>query len=171
MKEILEVITDGDGDRLTVESDGPLLYLDTSEGASAVAFTRFHAKKLRVLLDRFIGEAPDLGLSRKDALHLRRLFWLGHGCTGLYGDDGEMQCGDCGIDFRRMRVAEIEAFLRKRGEKQLEDAKPQQYRLTVPSAGTRTLDQLSDAELKVALDAVGAEALRRDTSKPTRAEG
>jgi len=25
----------------------------------------------------------------------RRMLWLSHGHTGMYGDDGEMQCGEC----------------------------------------------------------------------------
>ena len=33
---------------------------------------------------------------------LRELLWLKHGCfSGLYGDDGEMQCNRCRIDFKR----------------------------------------------------------------------
>ena len=34
---------------------------------------------------------------------LRQLLWLKHGCniTSLYGDDGEMQCNKCLIDFKR----------------------------------------------------------------------
>lgn len=33
----------------------------------------------------------------------RQLLWLRHGCdlTSLYGDDGEMQCNHCVIDFKR----------------------------------------------------------------------
>lgn len=42
---------------------------------------------------------------------LRKLLWLRHGHDGLYGDDGEMQCGRCGVDFKRQSAAEIdEAF-------------------------------------------------------------
>ena len=34
---------------------------------------------------------------------LRELLWIRHGCElfTLYGDDGEMQCHKCGIDFKR----------------------------------------------------------------------
>jgi len=34
---------------------------------------------------------------------LRYLLWLRHGCemSALYGDDGEMQCKKCVIDFKR----------------------------------------------------------------------
>lgn len=42
-------------------------------------------------------------------LALRRLLWLRHGCDGLYGDDGEMQCGHCIIDFKRAAVGDIES--------------------------------------------------------------
>lgn len=33
------------------------------------------------------------------ATELRLLMWQGHGHEGLYGDDGEMQCARCGVDF------------------------------------------------------------------------
>ncbi len=44
-----------------------------------------------------------------EALEFRRALWLGHGHFGVYGDDGEMQCGAVGkhgdepgpIDFKR----------------------------------------------------------------------
>lgn len=41
---------------------------------------------------------------------LRRLLFLRHGCSGhvLYGDDGEMQCAACMIDFRRDTPEQIE---------------------------------------------------------------
>jgi len=34
---------------------------------------------------------------------LRQMLWFRHGCSvgSLYGDDGEMQCNSCGIDFLR----------------------------------------------------------------------
>ena len=32
---------------------------------------------------------------------LRRTLWMNHGHIGLYGDDGEMQCGRCMLDFKR----------------------------------------------------------------------
>jgi hypothetical protein len=46
---------------------------------------------------------------------LKRLLWLRHGCpvSSLYGDDGEMQCGQCGIDFKRSTAGQIEgSFIR-----------------------------------------------------------
>ena len=51
---------------------------------------------------------------------LRFLLFLRHGCVGeaLYGDDGELQCKVCGIDFRRMSGDEIErTWLRRAMEK------------------------------------------------------
>jgi len=40
---------------------------------------------------------------------LRELLWLNHGCgiTALYGDDGELQCCQCVVDFKRWSVSEI----------------------------------------------------------------
>ena len=40
---------------------------------------------------------------------LRRELWINHGCpfAALYGDDGEMQCGQCLIDFKRMPIADL----------------------------------------------------------------
>ena len=45
-----------------------------------------------------------------DILLLRKLLWLRHGCPlhTLYGDDGEMQCGICGIDFLRSSPRKIQ---------------------------------------------------------------
>lgn len=45
---------------------------------------------------------------------LRRLLWSHHGChaSALYGDDGEMQCGECGVDFRRLLPVSIVARFR-----------------------------------------------------------
>ena len=40
---------------------------------------------------------------------LRRELWMNHGCpfAALYGDDGEMQCGQCLVDFKRMPIADL----------------------------------------------------------------
>jgi hypothetical protein len=42
-------------------------------------------------------------LKAEPDIELRQLLWLRHGCsiTHLYGDDGEMQCSTCLIDFKR----------------------------------------------------------------------
>ena len=36
-----------------------------------------------------------------DEAKTRELLWLGHGHDALYGDDGEMQCGVCKLDYKR----------------------------------------------------------------------
>lgn len=43
----------------------------------------------------------------------RRLLATGHGCPimALYGDDGELSCSSCGIDFKRMSARDIESQL------------------------------------------------------------
>lgn len=45
-----------------------------------------------------------------DEQTLRRLLWLHHGHSGpaIYGDDGEMQCHECPLDFRRDSTRHIE---------------------------------------------------------------
>lgn len=56
---------------------------------------------------------------------LRRLLWLRHDSSHsdiLYGDDGEMQCAACMIDFKRMTAADIEARLTDLGMKKLTEA-------------------------------------------------
>lgn len=55
---------------------------------------------------------------------LRRLLFLAHGdgqCV-LYGDDGELTCNSCVIDFKRDPVATIEHRIFMRGLKRLADA-------------------------------------------------
>ncbi len=38
---------------------------------------------------------------------LRKLLWLNHGHLGLYGDDGEQQCSECMLDFKRTPIGNI----------------------------------------------------------------
>lgn len=47
-------------------------------------------------------------------LTLRRLLWLHHGHSRLYGDDGEMQCSECPLDFKRDAVQRIEEVFTRR---------------------------------------------------------
>jgi hypothetical protein len=46
---------------------------------------------------------------RSDNQILRKMLWFRHGCPSgaLYGDDGEMQCAKCFIDFKRLPVEDI----------------------------------------------------------------
>lgn len=55
----------------------------------------------------------DTILERTDEIILRRLLWRNHGHTGMYGDDGEMQCAMCWqeygfVDWLRTPAVEIE---------------------------------------------------------------
>ena len=54
-----------------------------------------------------------------DNKKLREMLWLRHGCTStaLYGDDGEMQCHQCEIDFRRNLADVIETKFIEIGKK------------------------------------------------------
>lgn len=59
-----------------------------------------------------------------DNKKLREILWLRHGCTVLYGDDREMQCGHCVIDFKRdspERIAKRFAAIGKRTLGQLKE--------------------------------------------------
>lgn len=50
----------------------------------------------------------------KEIDKLKELLWLRHGCSiaALYGDDGEMQCSSCGLDFKRFTASQIEEHFR-----------------------------------------------------------
>ena len=63
-----------------------------------------------------------------EELMLRKLLWLNHGCnfTALYGDDGEMQCQKCMLDFKRDSAQKIkdrfceigeQKYLKEKGQK------------------------------------------------------
>lgn len=47
----------------------------------------------------------------------RYMMWISHGHSGLYGDDGEMQCGLCAkygcYDYKNALLAEVEAAYQK----------------------------------------------------------
>ena len=79
-------------------------------------------EKERELRERYQSERDTL---RAEAEVLRRLLWLRHGCpmNALYGDDGEMQCGKCGIDFKRMSASEIEARWQSIGSRAISEAR------------------------------------------------
>ena len=48
--------------------------------------------------------------------HLRQEWWFNHGCPSwaLYGDDGEMSCSLCLVDFRRMVLDTLWAHVQER---------------------------------------------------------
>ena len=63
---------------------------------------------------------------------LRRLLWMRHGCPfpALYGDDGEMQCGVCMIDFKNQSAKTMEETFSRIGmekyAQQIKEAKEKQ---------------------------------------------
>lgn len=69
----------------------------------------------------------------------RELLWLRHGCSvaDLYGDDGEMSCNKCMIDFKRASAESIEEMFYKHGVAQLTKAAPI---LNVDANGSPTFD-------------------------------
>ncbi len=56
---------------------------------------------------------------------LRRLLWMRHGCPleAAYGDDGEMQCRACRVDFKREPAADIGAKWETQGRDVLAKAR------------------------------------------------
>jgi hypothetical protein len=67
---------------------------------------------------------PKPPTAEEDNKELRKLLWLRHGCDGLYGDDGEMQCnmGGCMIDFKRDSIETIKHRWRSYAQKLIEEA-------------------------------------------------
>ena len=67
-------------------------------------------------------------IDKKLERRIREFLWLNHGCefSALYGDNGELQCKKCYIDFKRMKLNEILDTLednnRKKAEKILIDS-------------------------------------------------
>ena len=56
----------------------------------------------------------------EDVKKFRQLLWLNHGCpiSKLYGDDGELQCSQCRVDFLRdspQQIAEKWQMMDKEG--------------------------------------------------------
>lgn len=47
--------------------------------------------------------AEALRAAEQENIALRKFAWLWHGCpiNALYGDDGELSCGRCGLEFKR----------------------------------------------------------------------
>ena len=69
-------------------------------------------------------QSPDdeIAQLRSDNRKLRHLLARQHDSAKhmLYGDDGELQCNVCWIDFRRDPVAEIERKLYEAGMRELQ---------------------------------------------------
>ena len=63
--------------------------------------------------DRYEEVIDRLGQAEEDAIIFRELLWMNHGHTGMYGDDGEMQCAECFrqfgfFDWKRIPIKEIQ---------------------------------------------------------------
>ena len=43
----------------------------------------------------------------------RKWMWQSHGHDGIYGDDGEMQCGECHVDYKREPIEVVTAAYQK----------------------------------------------------------
>lgn len=54
-----------------------------------------------------------------EIMKLKELLWLRHGCdiSALYGDDGEMYCSHCNIDFKRSSAHSLEEAFYRNGQK------------------------------------------------------
>ena len=54
-------------------------------------------------------DAVKMAMLETENQQLRKLLWLNHGCdvTALYGDDGEMGCCKCAVDFKRWSANEM----------------------------------------------------------------
>lgn len=55
---------------------------------------------------------------------LRRILFLRHGCpfSALYYDDGEMQCHECGLDFKRDSAQRIDEKFTEMGKERFKKA-------------------------------------------------
>jgi hypothetical protein len=82
---------------------------------------RAQIQRAQALVEQMVGMQKQVV---EDNGMLRRLLFIRHGCSGptLYGDDGEMQCKACGIDFRCMSATEIEARWQQIGLQKLAQA-------------------------------------------------
>lgn len=70
-------------------------------------------------LGNLYGELLDaLEAAQLDSERLRKLLWIRHGCSisALYGDDGELQCGRCLIDFKRLTAEKIESIFQRNND-------------------------------------------------------
>lgn len=79
--------------------------------------------------ERFLGKKfcmPIVVALAEEIFKLRKMLWLNHGHTEMYGNDGEMQCGECVheygfYDWKRTDINEIEAKMTKANMKKLAD--------------------------------------------------
>lgn len=77
----------------------------------------------------------------EEVVALRRLLWIRHDnhFGALYGDDGEMQCGACGLDFKLMSAKDLSDFWTAHNIKKLQELMPGLEELVGKSALTANL--------------------------------
>jgi hypothetical protein len=92
-------------------------HYDICQGCGQLSTEGLTCEKCSLGTQRFTAKNPRQTDPKKENKQLRQLIWLTHGCpiASLYGDDGEMQCGRCLIDFKRATVGEIRGGLSKKG--------------------------------------------------------
>jgi hypothetical protein len=155
----------------TVEERGPGRISGVPSDGKPVRLEEVMTKFDFVELTTQLGADPQSDVASQDVeddLALRRLLWLAHGCQGLYGDDGELQCGACMVDFKRDSVAEIERVLRERGLRKLAEVVPDGYVTAAEHKGLPALAGQAGgcqhascrAHLKIATDAL--DRMRQD---------
>lgn len=81
-------------------------------------------QRLREILrtiDKFEGATSIIDKLDEENKLLREFLWLNHGCGShyLYGDDGEMQCNNCLLDFKRNDVKMIICRIEEKNKKHL----------------------------------------------------
>lgn len=68
-------------------------------------YARGHADGYNNAINACRKAVEEAGVVNIPEQELREYLWLNHGHLGLYGDDGEMQCGECSkygiIDYKR----------------------------------------------------------------------
>jgi len=90
------------------------LALSTTDRLNCVVVDVGHSDRVLVVecpelqqeVERLKGELQD------SDYELRKALWIGHGCDGVYGDDGELQCNNISLhgqplDFKRMPLDEL----------------------------------------------------------------
>ena len=99
---------------------------------------------------------------------LRLEWWANHGCSMavLYGDDGELQCSRCLVDFKRHPIAELREFVRQRRLQQLPPQGALSVSPAVASVCGAAVDQMraDDEYRRVHADGSGATAMEANAA-------
>jgi len=95
------------------------------EGHIADQFVRDRLQKYAVAAFDVLTDPTNLG-AYEEQLKIEKLlrleYWFNHGCSGsaLYGDDGEMQCNACLVDFRRTMIDDLTKHVEQRRAERLD---------------------------------------------------